>query len=183
MSWRDRRTRAFASRRFAVTAWLIGCSLSVLLSACARGSRADLPTPFALQDRISFGIFDLQVMRWEEVPQSHPPVSSLNAPEGERAVAVFVYWRGLADYRPEDRQVFVESFLRGRTRVVDSEGYAYDAITAMTKDIYTFLPGGGPTQELVVIYHIWIESEGLALMIEHPDPQEGGFRVAAVPLD
>jgi len=122
-------------------------------------------------------------MRWEEVPQSHAPVSSLDAPEGERAIAVFVYWRGLADYRLEDRRVFVESFLRGRSRVVDSEGYAYVATTAMAKSLYAYLPGAGPGQELVVIYHVWVESEGMTLLIEHPEPQEGGFRVAAIPLD
>ena len=183
MNWRDRRTRAFASRRPAVVARLIGCALAILLSACSRGSRAEPPAAFALKDRISFGIFNLQVMRWEEVPQSHAPISSLDAPAGERAIAAFMYWRGLADYRRYDRQAFMESFLRHRTRVVDSEGFAYDAITAMTKDIYSFSPGAGPTQELVVIYHVWIESEGLTLMIEHPDPQEGEFRVAAVPLN
>jgi hypothetical protein len=138
---------------------------------------------FSLREEISLGIITVEVRGWEEVPNLHAPINSLRAPAGEKAIAVFVRWSGLDDYAEQDRQAFARSFLSNRLRLRDSEGFEVEAIDAMAKGIYHFLgPVGSAPRDYVVIFHVWVDSEGLTLCLQHPDPQEEGFDVAIVTL-
>lgn len=112
-----------------------------------------------------------------------PAPFSGEAQAGEKLVAVFIYWRGLDDFDDVSRQAFIDSFLCNRLRIVDSEGYANRCMTAMPQNLFVGRPSRSLAREWVVVFRVWVDSEGLALQIEHPEPAENGFRVARVSLN
>jgi hypothetical protein len=169
-------TRTFAeagSACLVLAAMALGC-----------GSGAERSATFAIKQEIPLGIISVTVMGWEEVPQIHPPFHSLDAPAGEKAIAVFARWRGLDEYAERDQGHFVESFLQHRLKIIDSEGYEASAINAMPRALYdSFEMRGLAPRDWVVIYHVWVDSQGYTLQVRHPDPGEEDFHVAVVPLD
>jgi hypothetical protein len=158
----------------------------LLLAALALGceSGAERSATFAMKQEIPLGIIAVTIMDWEEVGQIHPPLSSLDAPEGEKSVAVFVRWRGLDEYAEMDQRQFVESFLEHRLTLIDSEGYEAPGFHAMPKALYhsSKMRGFAP-RDWAVIFHVWVDSQGYVLRVRHPDPGEEDFHVAVVPLD
>lgn len=164
-----RPTPSFASSLF----------LAIALAGCAN----ERAVPFAQGEEIPLRVLSLRVADWETVPPSLPYLSPQRPPEGEKAIAVFVRWEGLEDYSPLDRRIFVESFLGHRLTLSDSDGYAYEAITAMPRDLYY-----GSSHDLdappdwVAIFHVWIDSGGYSLRVRHPDPGSEDFDVAVVEL-
>ena len=169
-------TRAFAEVGF-------GCLLLAAM-ALGCGSGAERSATFTIKQEIPLGILSVTVMGWEEVPQIHPPFHSLDAPSGEKAIAVFARWRGLDEYADLDQRQFVESFLQHRLKLIDSEGYEASAISALPKALYdsSEMRGLAP-RDWVVIYHIWVDSQGYTVQVRHPDPGEEDFDVASVSLD
>jgi hypothetical protein len=111
------------------------------------------------------------------------PLNTLYAESGRKILVVFVTWSGMEGLAPPDRVRFVESFLTGRSSVVDNEGYEYPAIDAMPLPLYT---GSGPigtlVQDWVLVFHPWVDSQGMEVRFVRPDPDPGGFRVASVQL-
>jgi len=169
-------TLAFAELGFACLL------LAAMVPGC--GSGAEPSATFAMKQEIPLGILSVAVMGWEEVPRIHPPLVSLDAPAGEKAIAVFARWRGLDEYGETDQGHFVESFLQHRSKLIDSEGYEASAITALPKALYdsSEMRGFAP-RDWVVIYHVWVDSQGYTLQVRHPDPGEEDFHVAVVSLD
>jgi hypothetical protein len=156
-----------------------GVVLCGTLTAC--GSPPEPPAPFARGERIPLGMLSLEVRRSQEM-QSMPRPYAGEAQAGEKLVAVFVYWRGLDDFDEFSRETFVDSFLCRRLRIVDSAGYEYGCMLTMPVDRFVGRPSPKLAREWVVVFRVWVDSEGLALHVEHPDPPEGSFRVARVPL-
>ncbi|MHC4108912.1 MAG: hypothetical protein ACYSTY_12590, partial [Planctomycetota bacterium] len=107
----------------------------LLLAALALGceSGAERSATFAMKQEIPLGIIAVTIMDWEEVGQIRASLGSLDAPEGEKSVAVFVRWRGLDEYAEMDQRQFVESFLEHRLTLIDSEGYEAPGFHAMPK--------------------------------------------------
>ena len=169
-------TRTFAeagSACLVLAAMALGC-----------GSGAERSATFAIKQEIPLGIISVTVMGWEEVPQIHPPFHSLDAPAGEKAIAVFARWRGLDEYAELDQRQFVESFLQHRLKLIDSEGYEASAISALPKALYdSFEMRDVAPRDWVVIYHVWVDSQGYTVQVRHPDPGEEDFDVASVSLD
>jgi hypothetical protein len=140
-------------------------------------------TSFPLRQEIPFGPIAVSVNGWEEVGEAHAPLSSLRAPEGAKAIAVFVVWSGLDPYTEPDRQKFAEEFLSDSLKLADSGGLDYKAVAAMPREIYHFSsrPASAP-RDWVVIFHASSGSGGYTLRLSHPDPGEDSFDVAIVPL-
>jgi hypothetical protein len=117
------------------------------------------------------------------VGEAHAPISSLRAPAGEKAIAVFVRWDGLASYAERDRQIFAKAFLRDAVRIVDSDGSRYHAINAMTRELYHFsgYEAAAP-RDWVVVFHVDADSRGYTLRLAHPDPGKEAFDVAVIQL-
>jgi hypothetical protein len=109
----------------------------------------------------------------------------MHPPEGEKAVAVFVRWRGLGEYAEADRRAFVEAYLSDRLALVDSEGFEYRPLDAMPEAFYRM---SGPMNPMsappnwVVIFWTWVDSRGYSLRVEPPNPSTGAFDVAIVDL-
>ena len=79
--------------------------------------------------------------------------------------------------------MFLENFFTDRLAVVDSGGFEEPAFDAMPRPWYAFHFSPGPLpHDWAVIFHVWVDSGGYSLLIKHPSPEEGGFRVAAVTL-
>jgi hypothetical protein len=156
--------------------------LAALTLGCESG--AERSATFAMKQEIPLGIIAVTIMDWEEVGQIHPPLGSLDAPEGEKSVAVFVRWRGLDEYAEMDQRQFVESFLEHRLTLIDSEGYEAPGFHAMPKALYhsSKVRGFAP-RDWAVIFHVWVDSQEYVLRVRHPDPGEEDFHVAGVPLD
>ena len=157
--------------------WLI-----LLCSAfgCAAQERT---ASFPLRQSIPLGPLNVSVDGWEEVGQAHAPISSLRAPAGEKVIAVFVAWKGLDAYTESDRQVFAEKFLEGRLKLVDSDGFDYKSISAMPRDLYHFSGSSASiSRDWVVVFHVWVDSQGYTLRVSHPDSGEEAFDVAIVEL-
>jgi hypothetical protein len=151
-------------------------------SMIACGSPPEPATSFARGERIPLGILSLEVRRSQEMQRMPRPFSG-QAQAGEKLVAVFVHWRGLDNYDDASRRSLIDSLLCNRLRIVDSEGYAYSCMQAMPSDLFNLRPSRSLSSQWVVVFRVWVDSEGLVLQIEHPEPVEGGFRVAAVSLD
>lgn len=157
------------------------CLFASAVIACATEGR---PARYALGEEIDLGIISLSVSEWHEVRATSSPLRSLYPPEGEKPVVVFVRWRGLGEYADFDRRRFVEAFLRDRLTLVDSDGFEYEALSAIPEGLYQMsggVPGVAPP-EWVVVFWAWVDSAGFTLHIEHPEPDEGGFHVAVVDL-
>ncbi len=156
------------------------------MTALACASDEERSARYALGEEIDVGIITVSVTQWKEVRGTRAPLRSLRPPEGEKPVAVFVRWRGLDEYGEFDRRYFVEAFLSDRLTLVDSDGFEYEALTAMPKDIYQFTAqaGSGNTAppDWVVVFWAWVDSRDYKLRIEHPDPRKGDFDVAVVEL-
>jgi hypothetical protein len=162
-------------------------ALAVAVSLGAIGCGIGEPTvvPFELREEIPLGVIQLEVTDWDEVRQSISVLSTLHPPEGEKPILVFVRWRGLDDYEELDRRIFVEAFLSDRLTLVDSEGFEYDALTAMPEAVYRMSSSMSPVDappNWVVVFWAWVDSEGYSLRFENPTPEEGGFDVAVVDL-
>lgn len=169
-------TRAFAK---AGSACLL---LAALVLGCGNG--AERSATFTIKQEIPLGIISVAVMGWEEVPQSHPPFRSLDAPAGEKAIAVFTRCRGLDEYAELDKRQFIESFLQHRFKLIDSEGYEAAVISTLPKALYDSFEMRSPAPgDWVAIYHVWVDSQGYTLQVRHPDPGEEDFHVAVVSLD
>lgn len=171
-----RRMRAFA-RSAAVSL--------VILSAACQGAE-ERSASYRLRQEIPLGIISLWVDQWQEVHDTSSPLGSLHPPEGEKVVVVFVRWDGLDDFASAmDRRVFVESILTHRLTLVDSDGFAYDDPTAMTRNLYQMSASASPTgapADWAVVFWAWVDSEGYSLHVEHPNPEKGDFDVAIVEL-
>ena len=160
---------------------LLGIVALACLVSCE--SRDVEPVSFVRSQDISFGILDLRVTGWEVVPASHAPIVSLSAPPGEKAIVVFIRWKGLDQYADFDRRTFVRSFLSHRTRIIDGDGFEYRAISAMPRELYHFTePASLAPREWAVVFHVWVDSAHYTVLLEHPEPANGGFRVAAIIL-
>jgi len=156
--------------------------LLVLCAAfgCAQQART---ASFKLREKIPFGPIAVSVNGWEEVGQTHAPLSSLRTLEGEKAIAVFVDWSGLDSYAEQDRQGFAEAFLRVSLKLVGSDGMEYKAVSAMTREIYNFSGQvSAAPRDWVVVFHVRADSRGYTLRLSHPDPGEESFDVAIVQL-
>ena len=174
------RRQAGSTRAFAERTLILLIASAVMGCAPAEESLAR----YTLGEEIPLGIIDLSVTRWQEVRQTGSPLGSLHPPEGEKPVVVFVRWRGLREYAEFDRRNFVEAFLNDRLTLIDSDGFEYEALNAMPRDLYQYSRGGpgiAPT-DWVVVFWVWVDSEGYSLLIEHPQPDTGGFHVAVVDL-
>jgi hypothetical protein len=158
-------------------------AMALLLSAapgCGGGARS---ASFPLHEVIPFGPISVAVDGWEAVGEAHAPISWLRAPAGEKAIAVFVRWDGLEPYAEPDRQTFAKAFLRDALRVVDADGFGYQAISAMPRELYLFTGVGAPApRDWVVVFHVYVDSRGYTLRLSHPDPDEEAFDVAIVQL-
>jgi hypothetical protein len=162
--------------------WALAC-LAVVFITPGCVPVEERSADFALKETIPLGIISVKVNDWEDVPNVHPPLGSLSAPAGEKAVAVFVRWSGLKDYAEHARQNFARAFLERRLTLVDSEGFDYPAFHAMTRDLYRFSGSySTASRDWVVIFHTWVDSQGYTLRIRYPDPGEEDFDVAIVQL-
>lgn len=172
----DRLTRVFAEKRFV---WLIA---AVMACSGDRGSVAS----YALGEDIELGIITVAVTQWEDVHRTSSPFRSLRPPTGEKPVAVFVQWSGLAEYADFDRRTFVEAFLSDRLTLVDADDFEYDPVSAMPRNLYQLSdqPSAGvaAAPDWVVIFWAWVDSRGYELHVENPDPADGDFDVAVVEL-
>lgn len=156
-------------------------AMLVSLSACEAASQT--PTPFDLRQPIPLGMLSIAVMRTETVPNPpFAPISSLMAQPGEKVVAVFVRWKGLEDLDQADQRVFIETFLEDRLSIVDEDGETYPAFSAMPLDIYQMSPGGYSPHDWVAVFHVWVDSQRYTVLVANPQPEAGGFTVAAIPL-
>ena len=150
-----------------------------LLVSAALGCGGGRSASFALRQAIPMGPISVTVDGWESVGEARAPLSSLRAPAGEKAIAVFVRWDGLDSYAEPDRRIFAEAFLQDALRVLDSEGFGYEAISAMPRELYHFSGGGAPApRDWVVVFHVYVDSRDYTLRLSHPDPQEDAFDVA-----
>lgn len=160
--------------------------LTVVLAAATVGAcepESGQATLFALGQPLELGMFTIKARRMETVADPPPiPLGSLQAQPGEKVIAVFVHWAGLDGLEPMDRRVFIESFLEHRLTVVDEAGERAAAFHAMPADLYHGMPGQLSEQEWVVVFHVWVDSRDFTLLVVHPDPEPGGFEVAAIPL-
>jgi hypothetical protein len=164
-------------RRPLAIAWLLAASAAL---GCAVGERS---APFPLRKGITFGPISVAVEGWESVGEAHAPISSLRAPAGEKAIAVFVRWDGLTAYAEQDRQTFARTFLRDALRVVDSDGSGYAAVSAMPREVYHFSGhAAAAPRDWVVVFHVDADSKGYTLRLSHPDPGEEAFDVAVIRL-
>lgn len=157
--------------------WLVLLCTAV---SCMQPARV---ASFRPGQEISCGPIRVSVNGWEEVGESHAPLSSLRAASGEKAIAVFVGWNGLDPYSEPDRQVFAGEFLNRSLKLVDSDAFVYKAVASMPREIYRFseLPASAP-RDWVVIFHAYVDSSGYTLQVSHPDPGEEAFDVASIPL-
>lgn len=158
--------------------------LPTLPAAAGCGGGEPPPRAFARREPVPLGPLTVRVTGSEEVTGSPAvPLNTLYAEAGRKVVVVFVTWSGMEALAPPDRARFVESFLTGRSSVVDREGYEYRAIAAMPLPLYT---GSGTfgalVQDWVLVFHPWVESRGMEVRFVRPDSGPGGFRVASVPL-
>jgi hypothetical protein len=168
-------------RGFANCAWFV---IAVLGLGC--GIEGQRTSTFVLREPISLGILDVSILGWEEVRVPRVPLNTLTAAAGEKPIAVFVRWSGLDEYAEPDRHGFVDSFLSRRLYLVDTDGHEYKARGAMPRNLYLgSFDGnlGGPTpREWVAVFHVWVDSQGYSVRIQHPDPGPEEFHVAVVPL-
>jgi hypothetical protein len=156
------------------------------MTALACTSHEERLAPYALGEEIDLGIISVSVTQWEEVRGTSSPLGSLHPPEGEKPVVAFVRWRGLNQYTEIDRRVFVDAFLSDRLVLVDSDGFRYESLGAMPKDLYqlSVQPGLGTAAQpdWVVVFWAWVDSRDYELRIENPNSAEGDFDVAVVEL-
>ena len=159
---------------------LVGLVILCAALGCVQPQRS---ASFQLRQEIPFGPIAVSVNGWEAVGEAPAPLSSLRAPQGHKAIAVFVAWSGLDPYTEPDRQKFAEEFLSASLKLVDSDGLEYKSIAAMPQEIYHFSGTIAPApRNWVVIFHSSLDSHGYTLRLSHPDPGEGSFDVAIVPL-
>ena len=138
---------------------------------------------FALREEIPLGIINIAVTGWEEVSADLARGYPLKAQAGEKVIAVFVEWSGLDAYSERDGQYFAETYLHNRLELLDSDGFKYSALSAMTKNLYNRSGYGSPlSHNCVVIFHVWVDSKKYILRLQSLEP-EGGVDVAIVSLD
>lgn len=158
----------------------------VAATAIACSGDAKITAPYVLGQEIDLGIITVSVTQWEDASGTSSPLGSLHPPEGEKPVVVFVRWRGLSAYGELDRRIFVENFFADRLTLTDSDGFEYEALGAMPKNLYqlSVQPGLGTAAppDWVVVFWAWVDSRDYRLRIEHPDPAEDGFDVAVIDL-
>jgi len=156
--------------------------LALLCGALACGS-LERTALFTLRQRIPLGPITVSVEGWEGVGEVHAPLSSLRTPQGEKAIAVFAGWSGLDPFAEPDRQIFAERFLRDALVLVDSDGFGYKPVAAMSRRLYdASVPSSPAPRDYVVIFHVGAGSRGYTLRLSHPDQEEDAFDVAIVPL-
>jgi len=160
-----------------------GIVLLLILCAALGCTEQERTASFPLRQEIPLGALAVSVDGWEEVGAAHAPLSSLRTPEGEKAIAVFVGWSGLEPFAEPDRQTFAEKFLRGRLRLVDSDGFDYSTVAAMPREHYDFTShASSMPRDWVVVFHVWVDSHGYTLRLSHPDSSKESFDVAIIQL-
>lgn len=159
---------------------------SIMLAAISVGC-VERTATFAFHQPIPLGLITLAVTGWQDVPLNHPPLSSLDAPPGEKAIAVFIRWEGLDDYSESDKNYFVDSFLPRRLTITDSDGYDASCRHAMPRYLYEaswpLATDNAAPREWVLICRVWVDCQGYRLKVKHPQPREANFDVAMVVLD
>lgn len=161
-------------------AWWIAPAVACLVAGCGAEPGA---TEFDLREEIPLGLLTIEVTRLELVPRgrSHPNLV-WTEPE-DRAWALHVRWEGAGTIRePHDRARYVESVLRDRLELVDSDGDRYVALGAMTRGQFVYRDYTNPlSRDWVVVYQVPEIVAELGVRIENPDPGEGGYRVGVIP--
>lgn len=147
--------------------------------ACSKSAPS---TPGAFGDEIPIGSATLEVLRADDAPNPPPPISSFHKQEGKRGVVVFVYWSGLDELGPMERQIFVEKFLENQLSIADSVGGRTDAFSAMQKSLMFMQDPGSNWRDWVVVFHVPDQSHGLTLLVANPEPKEGQAGLTAIPL-
>lgn len=160
--------------------WAIVCGASLLALACAEQEAP--PAPAGFGDEIPIGSATLEILRADDAPNPPPPLSSFHKQEGKRGVVVFVYWRGLDELEPLERQIFVEKFLRNQLSIADSAGGRTDGFSVTQKSLMFMQDPGSNWRDWVVLFHVPEPGRGLTLLVENPEPREGQARLTAVPL-
>jgi len=164
-----------------LAASLAAALLALQPLACGLGGLS--PTVFAPGQEIPLGELSLTVTGWEAVPPGHAPISALRAAPGEKVIAVFVRWSGLPGRSDMERRVLLERFLERQARIVDDEGFQTTAFSAMARELYRLqAPVREAPSDWVVVFHVWIDSRNYKLLLAHPDPAQGGLRLAEVQL-
>ena len=166
-------------RRIALAAALLALGFTPI--ACNVASEP--PTVFDPAQEIPLGELSLSVTGWETVPEKHAPISVLRAAPGEKVIAVFVRWSGLATSSDLDRRLFLERYFESHAKVVDDAGFVCRAFDSMPRELYRFQPfSRHAPPDWVIVFHVWIDSQNHTLLLEHPDPAASGVRRAAVQL-
>ncbi len=159
---------------------IVGIALTAMTMGCQNPTSRS--SSFALGEEIPLGLMQVTVNRIEQAARV-APLRSLDPPAGEKAIAVWVRWSGLQDFEETARQTFAETVLHHRLRIIDSAGLDYPAINALEPEFYHWTGRPGPAgRTRIVIFWVGVDSEEFTLRIEHPDPGEGDFEVALVPL-
>jgi hypothetical protein len=143
---------------------------------------AERSVSFRTGEEIPLGIINVTVNRWENA-YTRAPLRSLDPPPGEKAIAVWVRWSGLADHVEAARQSFAENYLQHSVRVVDSGGFDYATTSVLEPATYHWTGPAAPGDRTrILIFWVWVDSEGYTVRLEHPDPGDEGFDVALVPF-